>query len=134
MEQHRKDPTCANCHARLDPLGFGLENFDAVGAWRTEEGGAPIDASGSMPDGASFNGPRELAAMLRARRAAQFRTNFGSQLMTFALGRGLEYFDRCAVDTLVQNAQKQGDRFSAYVLGVVNSEPFRIRRGEDTSH
>ena len=92
MEQHRANPVCASCHTRMDPLGFALENFDAIGKWRTTEAGTPIDASGTLPDGASFDGPAELRAML-AGRDSEFVTTVTSKLLTYALGRGVEYYD-----------------------------------------
>jgi mono/diheme cytochrome c family protein len=129
MEQHRKDPGCASCHARLDPLGFGLENFDAVGAWRTQDGDAPIDASGTLPNGKSFAGPAQLIAILKGQKN-QFVKNLSAMLLTYALGRGMEETDRCAVDTISAGVAGDQYRFSALVVQIVKSEPFRMRRGE----
>ena len=92
LEEHRKNPTCASCHRRMDPLGFGLENFDAVGAWRTMDGKLPIDSSGTLPDGRTFNGPEELRTILMSDRDA-FARALTSKLLTYALGRGLERYD-----------------------------------------
>jgi hypothetical protein len=129
MEAHRANPECASCHARMDPLGFGLENFDAVGAWRADDGGQPIDASGTLPDGRSFAGPGGLRALLRE-RAGDFRHCLAEKLLTYALGRGLTAADQCAVRQIVAETARDGDRFSALMLAVVRSEPFRSRRVE----
>ncbi len=131
MEQHRKDPNCAVCHKEMDALGFALENFDAVGAWRSKDGKFPIDAAAQLPDGRSFNGPRELKAILRGGKE-QFARCLAEKLLTYALGRGVESYDRPAVDGIV-NAAKAGDyKFSTFVLGIVRSDPFQKRRGKNT--
>jgi hypothetical protein len=127
LEAHRKNPTCASCHRRMDPLGFGLENFDAVGAWRTEDGKFPIDATGSLPDGREFDGPTELTAILTEDREAFTRCLTG-KLLTYALGRGLERSDRRTVKTISADVAKADYRFSSLVLGIVNSRPFQMRR------
>ncbi len=129
MEQHRQNPMCASCHEQMDAIGFGLENFDAIGAWRTRDGDAEIDASGTLPDGSRFRGPLELIAVLKKDRDS-FVRHFVGQLLTFALGRGLEYFDRCAVDGIAAASARKGYRFSAIVTEIVKSEPFRMRRGD----
>jgi hypothetical protein len=131
MEQHRSNPACATCHAKLDPLGFGLENFDAIGGWRTADNKQPIDSSGVMPDGKSFSGPRELRKVLLG-KSDLFRRCLAEKLLTFALGRGLEYYDKCAVDDIVKAAQTKQDKFSALVMGVVTSDPFQKRKGKRT--
>lgn len=128
MEQHRSNPSCAGCHSRLDPLGFGLENFDGIGGWRTQDNKQAIDSSGVLPDGAKFDGPAELRKVLMG-KSDQFRRNFADKLLTFALGRGLEYYDKCALDDIVNRARGSQDRFSAYVLAVVTSDPFQKRKG-----
>jgi hypothetical protein len=129
MEQHRADPNCAVCHKEMDALGFALENFDAVGAWRTKDGPFPIDAAAELPDGRSFNGPRELKNLLRGSQEA-FARCLTQKLLTYALGRGVEPSDRPAVDGIV-NAAKAGDyKFSTFVLGIVHSDPFQKRRGK----
>jgi hypothetical protein len=133
MEKHRTDPGCASCHARLDPIGFGMENFDAIGAWRTVDAGAPVDSSGELPDGSKFNGPGELIQVLKKQKGT-FLKNLNSQLLTFALGRGLEYYDKCAVDTMVAAEAKKDYRFSAIIAEIVKSEPFRMRRGDEGGH
>jgi hypothetical protein len=127
MEQHRTNPSCASCHARLDPLGFGLENFDAVGGWRTADGPLTIDASGTLPSGQSFQGPRELKAILKS-RSQDFTRCLTEKLLTYALGRGIEETDNCAVDKIVDAVSKDNYRFSRLVLEIVRSDPFRRRR------
>lgn len=129
MEQHRVNPACASCHARMDPLGFGLENFDAVGAWRTKDENVAIDASGKLPNGKSFNGPGQLKAILLEKKG-QFTKNLAEKLLTYATGRGLTYTDKCQVDDVVKSVEKKGYRFSALVSAVVQSDPFRKRRGD----
>jgi hypothetical protein len=131
LEMHRKDPTCASCHRRMDPLGFGLENFDAVGAWRSMDGKFPIDASGSLPDGDDFTGPVELAAILKAEEDA-FARSLTSKLMTYALGRGLERYDTKTVKLIASRLPARGYKFSALVLEIVNSLPFQSRRATHT--
>ena len=126
LEQHRSNPACASCHAKLDPLGFGLENFDAVGRWRDKDNGKPIDASGVLPDGSKFDGPEQMRKVLVA-KADQFRKCLAEKLLTYAIGRGLEYYDRCAVDEIVAKTKAGGDKFSALVVAVVESDPFQKR-------
>jgi hypothetical protein len=128
LEEHRKNPTCASCHRRMDPLGFGLENFDAAGAWRTMDGNFPIDASGELPDGRTFNGPEELRTILRADHEA-FTRCLTSKLLTYALGRGLEHYDARTVKHIASRLPAYDYRFSGLVLEIVNSLPFRSRRG-----
>jgi len=127
LEEHRKNPTCASCHSRLDPLGFALENFDAIGAWRDKDGKLPIDTSAKLPDGRGFNGPQELKGILMADRD-KFAACVSEKLLTYALGRGLERYDRPVVKQIVGKTGGQGYRFSALVLEIVNSLPFRMRR------
>jgi mono/diheme cytochrome c family protein len=129
MEQHRENPACASCHARMDPLGFGLENFDAVGAWRTKDEGAVIDSSGTLPNGKTFRGAAQLKTILLDKKG-QFTKNLAEKLLTYAIGRGLTYTDKCQVETLVKSVEKQGYRFSSLVSAVVQSDPFRKRRGD----
>jgi hypothetical protein len=129
LEQHRKNTTCASCHARMDPLGFGLENFDAIGAWRTHDGKFPIDSSGTLPDGRSFKGPQELKAILKADRAA-FAEGMTEKLLTYALGRGLESYDRPTVKQIAGKLAAEDYRFSTLVLEIVGSLPFQMRRGD----
>jgi len=127
LQAHRKNPTCASCHRRMDPLGFGLENFDAVGAWRTMDGKFPIDASGTLPDGEEFEGPVELRAILKGEREAFTRT-LTSKLLTYALGRGLERYDAKTVRQIASRLPAHNYKFSSLVLEIVNSLPFLSRR------
>lgn len=129
MEEHRSNPSCAACHKLMDPIGFGLENFDAVGAWRSEEAGAPIDPSGELPDGRTFAGPAELRTLLLS-RSGEFRRCFAEKLLVYALGRGLEYYDACAVERIAAATEAAGDRFSAVVEQIVTSPAFRERESE----
>ena len=126
MERHRASPTCASCHARMDPLGFALENFDATGQWRTREGGMPIDASAVMPDGSTFNGPSGLRAHLLGRTDEIVRTTT-EKLLVYALGRGLESYDGPAVRAIVRNAAKTNYTFQSLVAGIAASTPFQMR-------
>ncbi len=128
MEKHRDNPSCATCHAKLDPMGFGLENFDGIGAFREKDGNFKIDASGVLPDGAKFSGPEELRKVLIA-KSDLFRRNLADKMLTYALGRGLEYYDKCAVDDVVASLKKSDNRFSAMILAIVISDPFQKRRG-----
>jgi hypothetical protein len=132
MEQHRQNPDCASCHSRMDPLGFGLENFNAVGAWREKDGEEPIDASGTLPDGATFDGPAGLRQVLLDKKE-QFVRCLAEKMLTYALGRGLSYDDRCTVDDLVQKVEREEYRFSSLVLGIVESDAFQKRRGKGES-
>lgn len=129
MEQHRANAGCAACHARLDPLGFSLENFDPVGAWRDTDGEVAIDASGVLPDGTEFSGPQALREIL-VDKADQFRRCFAEKMLTYALGRGTERYDRKAISQICAAVNADGDRFSRLILEVVKSEPFQRRRVE----
>jgi hypothetical protein len=124
MEQHRADPNCAGCHARMDPIGFGFENFDGVGKWREKDGNFPIDASGELVTGES----REL---LVKKKKEDFIRCLSEKMLTYALGRGLEHYDRCAIDEISKRLAKNNYKFSALVLEVVKSTPFQKRRGEE---
>jgi hypothetical protein len=127
MAEHRKNPVCASCHAMMDPLGFALENFDGVGKWRAlDESGAPIDASGAMPDGTKFEGPSGLARALLG--SDRFVTTLTEKMLTYALGRGLEYYDAPAVRAIVRESAKNDYRFTSLILGVVQSTPFQMRQ------
>ena len=130
MEQHRKNPVCATCHARMDPLGFALENYDGIGRWRdADEGGLPIDASGTMPDGAAFTGPADLRRLLQARRD-EFVRNVTSKLLMYAVGREVEFYDMPAVRGIMGDAAAHDYRWSSIVLGIVKSRPFQMRKSE----
>jgi hypothetical protein len=113
----------------MDPIGFGLESYDAVGAWRDKDGDVPIDTSGVLPDGKSFQGAKDLKQILRGQSAA-FTRNLTEKMLTFALGRGLERFDRRAVEEIVRKMEQNNCRFSTLVLQIVNSKPFQMRSGE----
>ena len=128
LEQHRKSPGCASCHARIDPLGFALENFDAIGRWRTEDGesGADIDASGVLPDGTRFSGPAEFRTALLSKKM-EFVTNLTEKLLTYALGRGTEYYDAPVVREIVRSASAADYQWSSIILGIVQSQPFQMR-------
>jgi hypothetical protein len=128
MEQHRRDPNCATCHQRMDPLGFGFENFDGIGAWRTRDGEFTIDPAGELPDGRKFNGPAELRAILKS-RDEEFRRCLIDRLLTYGLGRGLEAYDKCAVDDIAKKVAQNDNRFSSLVIEIVKSDPFQLRRG-----
>ncbi len=128
MEQHRTNPSCASCHARMDPIGFGLENFDAIGAWRDKDGEAMIDASGKLASGDAFAGAADLAALLASKRADDFRRCLGEKMLTYALGRGVEYYDRPAVEQIVGALRANEDSFSTLILAVAHSFPFQNRR------
>ncbi len=130
MEQHRKVEPCAGCHKVLDPLGFALDNFDAVGAWRVRgEDGAPIDASGVMSDGTKVSGVSDLRKYLLSRPNV-FVGTMTTKLMTYALGRGVEYYDMPSIRAIVHDAQRNDYRFSSLILGVVKSAPFQMRRSQ----
>jgi hypothetical protein len=126
MEQHRKNPVCGGCHAQFDPMGFALENFDGIGKFRLLDGGASIDASGALSDGTKFSGPATFREALLTRRQA-FVTTLTEKLMTYALGRGVEYYDMPAVRTVVRDAEAANHRWSALILGIVRSVPFQMR-------
>lgn len=130
MEQHRKNPACAVCHNVMDPLGFSLENFDATGAWRAQtEAGTPVDASGVLVDGSKVDGPVSLRNALLG-RPSLFVETLTEKLMTYAMGRGLQYYDMPSVRKIVREAAKNDYRFSSIVLGIVESTPFQMRRKE----
>lgn len=130
MEEHRKNAVCASCHARMDPLGFALENFDAIGRWRSTSGAAnsPIDASGVLPEGTKFNGPAELRDILLTRRE-QFVTTLTEKLLIYSLGRDVEYYDAPSVREIIRQAAPDY-RWSSLILGIVNSVPFQMRKAQ----
>ena len=127
METHRASPSCAGCHRVMDPIGFAMENFDAVGTWRTQEAGLPIDASGQLADGSKIDGVIALRDSL-VRRSDLFFGTFAEKLLTYALGRGLQHYDMPVVREIVRDAARENHRFSAYILGVVSSAPFQMRK------
>jgi cytochrome c5 len=127
LEQHRANPVCASCHARMDPLGFSLENFDAVGQWRTTDGETPINANGVLLDGTKVDGPAALRRALMAQKEQFVRTVTG-KLMTYAIGREMQYFDAPAVRSIVRAASGDDYRWSSTILAIVKSQPFQMRR------
>jgi cytochrome c5 len=127
MQQHRENVSCASCHQLMDPIGFGLENYDAIGAWRDNEGEAPIDPAGELPDGTKFSGPAELKQVFRG-KAAEFRRTLATKMLTFALGRGTEHYDRRAIDAIAAAMEADEDRFSRLILEVARSQPFQMRQ------
>ncbi|MEX0679620.1 MAG: DUF1592 domain-containing protein [Pirellulales bacterium] len=129
MEQHRAKPACAVCHNRMDPLGFGLENYDGIGAWRTSEGPFEIDPSGELPGGQAFAGPQELKAILKARQD-EFVRCLTEKMLTYGLGRGVEYSDRGAVQDIVKTVEQNDYKFSSLIIAIVHSDPFQKRRGK----
>ena len=129
MEQHRANPSCATCHQRMDPLGFGFENFNAIGGWRTQDGTHEIDPSGELPTGQKFKGPAELRAILKERQD-DFAKCLTDKMLTYALGRGTERYDRCTVEDVARTLKKNDYRFSILVLEIVKSDPFQKRRGK----
>jgi mono/diheme cytochrome c family protein len=129
MEAHRANPVCASCHKLMDPLGFALENYDPVGAWRTADGTNPVDAEGSMPDGTTFQGVVGLKRALLADPSV-FVNALTEKLLIYALGRGLEYYDAPAVRRIVRDAANHQYRFSSIILGIVDSVPFRMRMAD----
>ena len=133
MERHRASPACASCHRRMDPLGFALENFDAVGKWRTSSDGAPIDPSASFPDGTTFSGIAGLRALMASHREDFVRT-FSAKLLAYAIGRGLDYRDMPAVRGIARDAAAGGDSWSSIVTSIVKSVPFTmaVASGEKT--
>jgi hypothetical protein len=127
MERHRSNPVCASCHAMMDPLGLSLENFDAIGRYRTlGESSAPIDATGSSPDGRRFEGPDGLRSVLL--QSDRFVSTLTEKMMTYALGRGVEYYDAPAVRAILRDASRDDYRFSSLIVGIVQSPPFRMRK------
>jgi hypothetical protein len=126
MEQHRADPVCAGCHKVMDPIGFALENFDAVGQWRTKDDGSPIDPSGTLYNGAKVDGPVALRDMLASHQDV-FVGVMTEKLLTYALGRGVQYYDMPAVRKILRQAGTNNLRFSSLVVGTVESVPFEMK-------
>ncbi|MBC7928180.1 MAG: DUF1592 domain-containing protein, partial [Bryobacteraceae bacterium] len=129
MAQHRANPACSGCHQLMDPVGFSLENYDAVGRWRNVDDATPIDASGSLPDGTKFDGVRGLQKSLLSRPEA-FATTLTGKLLTYALGRGVEHYDSPAIRRIVRDSQTKDFRFSSFITGIVSSTPFQMRRSQ----
>ena len=114
----------------MDPIGFGFENFDGIGAWREKDGDFAIDASGKLVSGESFRGPAELRAIVLKKKRDAFVRCLTEKVLTYALGRGLEYYDKCAVDQITKNLAKENHKFSTLLLEVTRSTPFQMQRGE----
>ena len=131
LEQHRKNAICSSCHSRMDPLGFGLENFDAIGAWRVKDGDFTINAAGTLPDGRSFTGPQGLKSILKEQPDV-FTETLTRKMLIYALGRGLEASDDVAVKKIVKRVSSDKYRFSSLILAIVNSEPFQTRRRDSS--
>ena len=129
LEEHRKNPPCRGCHQIMDPLGFSLENFDAAGEWRVKEAGGVVDASGQLADGTKVDGPVSLRKALMA-HPEQFVDTLTEKLMTYALGRGLEYYDMPVVRKIAHDAAPNEYRFSAIVSGIVRSAPFQMKKAQ----
>jgi mono/diheme cytochrome c family protein len=127
MEQHRANPACATCHRLMDPIGFALENFDGVGRWRTTDAKTPIDASGVMPDGTKFSGVSELRRVLQQKQRDQFVWTVADRLLTYALGRGVDYTDAPALRAIIRDAAPGNYKLSSLVLGVAKSMPFQMK-------
>lgn len=130
LELHRANPVCASCHSRIDPMGFGLENYDVVGRWREQDAGKPIDARGVLPDGTEFDGVDGLKKVLITRKDEVIR-NLSSKMLAYALGRGLSLSDRCAVDRIMDALRRDGYQAHTLVQEIVLSVPFRYQRGSD---
>jgi hypothetical protein len=127
MDRHRRNPVCASCHAQMDPFGLALENFNAIGRWRSRDGHAAIDAATSLPDGSAFDGPAGLRNLLAA-QPHRFAGAVTEKLLTYALGRGIEYYDRPAIRQILREAAPEGYTWSSLILGIVRSMPFQMRR------
>jgi hypothetical protein len=129
LEQHRDNPDCAVCHAKIDPVGFTLENFDAIGSWRTQDGNSRIDASGKFSDGANVDG---FAGLKKYLKGEKFARAFAQKMMTYALGRGIERSDKAALDAVQKQMAAGGYRMSALISAIVTSDPF-LKRKRDTA-
>lgn len=130
MEQHRANPACASCHARMDPIGFAFENFNAIGGFREKDGGFAIDPSGTLPDGNSFSGVEQLKTILKEKKRL-FARCLTEKMLTYGLGRGIEYYDRRAVNAICNALDKNDYKFSTLVIEIAKSDPFRLRRGKE---
>jgi hypothetical protein len=125
---HREKPLCSSCHNRMDPLGLALENFNAMGMWRDQERSQPIDATGKLLSGESFSSIQELKHVLVARHATEFYRTLTEKMLTYALGRGLAYYDVATVDAIVERLERTGGRPSALLAGIIESAPFQKTR------
>jgi hypothetical protein len=132
MQAHRANAICAACHSRMDPIGFALENYDGVGRWRAEDAGAPIDASGKLPDGTEFKGPAGLSQLILTKYRNDFVRTATEKLLTYALGRGVEYYDDPTIRSINRDAARDNYRVSSWILAIVKSTPFQMRKGSDS--
>jgi hypothetical protein len=130
MEKHRDNAMCASCHARMDPIGFAFEHFDGIGGYRDRDGDQPLETAGELNSGERFQDHRELNRIFATAKKDDFLRCLSEKMLTYALGRGLEYYDRPAVRRIVERLEQGDGRFSDLVLGVVESVPFQQRRGE----
>lgn len=130
LARHAGQAACAACHKKMDPLGFALENFDAVGQWRDKVGDDPPDTSGELPTGEKFNGVVELKQILK-RRKSRFVRNMTEQMMVYALGRELDYYDDGEIQRITAELERNDDRFSTLIMGIVRSYPFQYRRNSE---
>ncbi len=128
LELHRRDPLCQSCHVRMDPLGLAMENFNAMGMWRDTEHDSPIDSSGELMTGEKFSGIRELKTIIKEQHKLDFYRCLTEKLLTYALGRGLEYYDEHTVDRIVEQLDREHGKFSALLMGIVESTPFQKQR------
>jgi cytochrome c551/c552 len=129
LQQHRADPGCAGCHAVMDPIGFSLENYNGIGQWRNEDGGSPIDASGKLPDGTTFSGPSGLRKLMTTSKRDEFADTVVEKLLTYGLGRGLEYYDQPAVRAILKESSAKDYRLRDLIRAMVMSTPFQERAG-----
>ena len=130
MVLHREKALCKSCHARMDPIGLALENFNAIGQWRDEEDGRPIDSAGQLVTGEKFSNVSELKEILASSRKGDFYRCLTEKMLTYALGRGVEYYDAPTVDSIVDRLNKNGEGMKELIYGIVESVPFQKRRGD----
>ena len=133
MEAHRANPVCASCHSKMDVLGFGLENYNAIGKWRTMDGKFPVDVSGTLPNGKSFKTAAEMRAVLDAGSMPQFSRCLTEKMMTYALGRGMQPYDNRTINQINKKVDADGYRFQSLIFEMVRSLPFQSRRGEEVT-
>lgn len=131
LELHRANTSCASCHAVMDPIGFALENYNGIGQWRSEDGGSKIDATGKLPDGTQFNGPTGLKQALTTARREEFASTVVERLLTYALGRGAEYYDQPTVRAIVRESERGDYKLRDLVTAIALSSPFQMRRSAD---
>jgi hypothetical protein len=129
LEEHRRNAVCAGCHARMDPIGFALEQFDAIGKWRATDGSSPVDASGTLPDGTTFRGAADLRRLLMSRQNEVAKT-VAEKLLIYAVGRGVEYYDQPVIRQLLRESTDGEYRWSSIIMKIVDSVPFQMRRSE----